>query len=397
MSIAPAQAADCTNPSRPEGSVIYNADFNVPQYCNGSEWIAFGALNPAAGGGNCSNPVRAEGIILYNSSFKVLQYCDGTNWRGVGGSGPSGSFLGFTDLTDQTTSTLVTSNILQASLAGNVSISGDGSPEYRICADDACNTVNHTWATTAGSIDDGEFLQLRLTSSAAYDTMNSATVTVGTASDQWDVKNTGNPGFVLIANSSGSTSSITIPATAQAGDLCIILNGARQYTSVPTSVTPAGFTVVAEFTREDDNFRVRSILSAKKLAPGDPGSSLTGMDATLSNQFEDWIVAVFRPTGSFNSFTANSINGEGTGDDPAPQTITASGAATLPAFLFGAFYGGIDGNTDSATPAMSEITGSTDDIYLKYKLYGPGDTPADHTVDMDDEGSQVMSSGYLTF
>ena len=95
----------------------------------------------------------------------------------------------YTDQTNVLTSTLTTSNILRIIVADatSVSISGDGSPQYRICSNSDCSTVAHTWASSAGSIDNGEYLQLRLTSSASNSTMNSATVTVGTGSDQWDV------------------------------------------------------------------------------------------------------------------------------------------------------------------------------------------------------------------
>lgn len=69
----------------------------MPQVCAGSQWVALGVINPAAGGGSCTNPDRTEGAVVYNVDFKVLQYCNGTEWvamhsaAGGGGlSGPSG-------------------------------------------------------------------------------------------------------------------------------------------------------------------------------------------------------------------------------------------------------------------------------------------------------------------
>ena len=339
-------------------------------YCNGTDWIAFGALNPSAGGSGCTNPDRGEGAVVYNNSFHVLQYCDGDDWRAVGGAvvGSGGGcaapascpnvgdvcadgsiFAGFTlynnssceplfvtdnnqstssqwktssgvddispddhvdgavnaasraggisdfpafdlcesntyhgkndwylpargelgllwlnraaidasaggsfttgdywssterntngawyqdfgsgnqngfgkannynvrcvrrnggsggggggDTTpdafnfegenDVATSTLIESDNVQITGMDNgtaVSIAGDGSPEYRICADATCAAVNHSWTNGSSSIDAGEYLQLRLTSNAAGGAMHSATVTVGTESDQWDV------------------------------------------------------------------------------------------------------------------------------------------------------------------------------------------------------------------
>lgn len=90
LSVNPAHAA-CTNPSMPDGSVFYNAAQNVPQVCANGNWIALGALNPGAGGGECSGPTMAEGSIFYNDDFDVLQYCDGENWIAVQAA-PGGGF-----------------------------------------------------------------------------------------------------------------------------------------------------------------------------------------------------------------------------------------------------------------------------------------------------------------
>lgn len=88
--------AQCAVPSGSEGEIIYNSSYNVHQYCNGTAWVAFGALNPGAGGSGCGVPTGGEGELLYNSAYHMLQYCDGDDWRAVGGalsatlSGPAG-------------------------------------------------------------------------------------------------------------------------------------------------------------------------------------------------------------------------------------------------------------------------------------------------------------------
>lgn len=94
---APAFAL-CINPAATEGDIIYNTDYGVHQYCNGTAWMAFGALNPGAGGSGCNVPTGIAGELIYNSANHVLQYCDGDDWRAVGGtvvtvsglSGPAG-------------------------------------------------------------------------------------------------------------------------------------------------------------------------------------------------------------------------------------------------------------------------------------------------------------------
>ena len=94
----------------------------------------------------------------------------------------------FTDQTGVATSTLTTSNSLtitgiSASASVNVSVSGQGSPQVKI--------NGGAW-TTSGTIQNNQSLQVRLTSAATDSTKYSATVTVGTVSDQWDVT-TGSP------------------------------------------------------------------------------------------------------------------------------------------------------------------------------------------------------------
>ena len=91
--------------------------------------------------------------------------------------------FGFTDVTGQVTGTVINANTVTITGIGplpvGVSVSGGGSPQIRI------NNAG-SWVTS-GSISNGQTLQLRLTSSATPETMLSATVTVGTAFDQWDV------------------------------------------------------------------------------------------------------------------------------------------------------------------------------------------------------------------
>jgi hypothetical protein len=88
----------------------------------------------------------------------------------------------FTDLTGQELSTLVTSNSVTVNgfdgpLA--VTVSGQGSPQIRIGAG--------SW-TTAGDIDPGQSLAVRLTSASDHDAERSASITVGTFSTTWKVR-----------------------------------------------------------------------------------------------------------------------------------------------------------------------------------------------------------------
>ena len=413
-------------------------------YCNGTDWIAFGALNPSAGGSGCTNPDRGEGAVVYNNSFHVLQYCDGDDWRAVGGtvvdsgdgctapascpdvgdvcadgslfagfmiynnssceplyvtdnnqsassqwktssgvddispddhvdgavnaasraggisdfpafdlcesiayhgkndwylpargelsllwlnraaidanaasnfttgdywssterntngawyqdfgSGNQNSFgkannynvrcvrrdggsggggdttpdaFGFEGEIDVATSTLIESDIVVITGMDDgtaVSITGDGSPEYRICADPACSIVNHGWSSGSGSIDAGEYLQLRLTSHAAGGTMHSATVTVGTESDQWDVT----------TNSGGPTGCPSI------GDVCAdgsIYAGLSPDGNVAMYTTPANAPGIYAWNNGTMNWIDTAMLNCLSPPPGAMPSCRTG-------------------------------------------------------------------------------------------------------------------------
>lgn len=83
--------ATCTAPIGNAGQIVYNTDYHVPQYCNGTQWEAFSALDPLAGGSGCLAPTASEGRLLYNGDYHVLQYCNGTAWVQVGSRGVNGS------------------------------------------------------------------------------------------------------------------------------------------------------------------------------------------------------------------------------------------------------------------------------------------------------------------
>ncbi|GAB5388183.1 MAG: hypothetical protein Alpg2KO_11510 [Alphaproteobacteria bacterium] len=68
-----------------------------------------------------------------------------------------------------------------------VSVSGDGSPEFQICADANCSSIISAFSSTPRDINDGEYLQIRLTAAPTAGQTRTASVTVGDASVDWDV------------------------------------------------------------------------------------------------------------------------------------------------------------------------------------------------------------------
>ncbi len=73
----------CASPVEPKGSILYNTDDKVMQYCNGIDWVAMGPVG-GTGGGGCASPVGAAGDIIFNEDYSLLQYCNAEDWVAIG-------------------------------------------------------------------------------------------------------------------------------------------------------------------------------------------------------------------------------------------------------------------------------------------------------------------------
>ena len=112
--------------------------------------------------------------------FHVMR-CIAGNWQAGSGSDTTPDAFYFIHQTDVALSTQITSNsitITGIDAAAPVSVSGQGSPQIRI--------NGGAWATS-GTIENGQTLEVRLTSSATNSTTHSAIVDVGGVSPQWNV------------------------------------------------------------------------------------------------------------------------------------------------------------------------------------------------------------------
>lgn len=114
----------------------------------------------------------------------------------------------FIDLTGVAISTSTSSSIEQITgidFPADVDTTGDGSPQYQVCSDSSCNTVVSTWASGGNSIDNGQYLQLQLTSASSPGTTNQVSVDVGDGSDQWSVETLQYSSCLAILNDGAST------------------------------------------------------------------------------------------------------------------------------------------------------------------------------------------------
>jgi hypothetical protein len=222
--------AACSSPIGQAGDMIYNQAARVLQWCDGTSWYAAGQINPAGPEDGCLGPVGVGGDIIYNQTEHLLQYCDGDHWQGVSGGvdkAPDG--FTFTDLTNQTQSTVVTSNVVTINgidVATDVTITGQGTPQFRI--------NGGAWVTS-GNITNGQTLQLRLTTSAALAMTHTATVVVGTVGGTWSASTVGSD---TVPNAFSFTDRTNVAKNTLITSNSITISGINS--STPVSVSGAG-------------------------------------------------------------------------------------------------------------------------------------------------------------
>ena len=210
--------------------------------------------------GPASNVTANEGALFYDKARSCLVVCDGTDWRDVSCPDTTPDAFAFTDQTGVAISTQITSNsVTITGITGsvNVSVTGDGSPEVRI--------NGGSWVTS-GIIQNGQGLEVRLTSSASYTTTHSATVTVDTENDQWDV----------------TTEDNSCPGTPGAGDEGCVMPDGSVYAGLSLDGNVAMYTTPADapsqIARNDGTGKYvdTAMVNCTDSTPGTASSCQTG-------------------------------------------------------------------------------------------------------------------------
>ena len=144
-----------------------------------------------------------EGTLRYSTANSCMELCDGLNWGCMQASSCPNSLpdaFSFTDVVGAATSTQITSNIQQVTnITGctvQISISGLGNPEYQICSDGSSSancdsSVIQSWTTAEGSIQNNEYIRMRLNSATSGGVKHYADITVGARADRWNVTTQG--------------------------------------------------------------------------------------------------------------------------------------------------------------------------------------------------------------
>ncbi|MCX5569588.1 hypothetical protein [Kaistia nematophila] len=133
-------------------------------------------------------------------------------------------------------------------------------------------------------------------------------------------------------NASSTGSTITIPGTAQAGDIAVFSQYAFSSGGTPTAVEFSGATTVNNVAGGPSTVR-RVMISYKVLTAGDIGAALTGMNSSSNLKS----VRIIRPSKPITSITTGDVFGFiNSGSGSSSDTIGP--APSGPAFLFARLF-----------------------------------------------------------
>ena len=181
------------------------------------------------------------------------------------------------------------------------------------------------------------------------------------------------------------SATITVPSTANPGDIAILVDTAYKTFATPSAVIPSGWT---EFIASNTISYMRICWSWKVLTQGDIGASITGM--STSGSIEK-VLAVFRIYNGKRSPSIVSINSQLTSGDPSSQNVQASNYG----------YGSITCGYYHTSSNAAWVSGAFDNsninanarptqVLLGYKLNNL--TNSDNTIDAADNGTNTLGS-----
>lgn len=207
--------------------------------------------------------------------------------------------------------------------------------------------------------------------------------------------------FTYVAsNGINNSNAVTIPSNAQVGDLAIFVDSVDTVTS--PVIPPTGWTTIIDGFNSSN----LGVLNAYKIInASDIGATLSSTSVSTSGHVLH--IAVFRPNqgSTIRSVKIYSPTIQSTTSNPTAQTLTMSSASKLP--LIGFFTMCQRGTNDTSitgvvAPTNDGFSNTLDGagrvvIRIYWKFYNYNTTPADTTGDIGDNGSQCLSSWYLTF
>lgn len=185
------------------------------------------------------------------------------------------------------------------------------------------------------------------------------------------------------SNTTGNT--ITMPSV-QAGDVAVCLDAAGGY-GVPGAVTPSGWTNTNTQTNGSTTRVSAHVLRCVGTESGTVYTCMTGALGVARG------IVILRGNYPIATITAGGANnGAFNAADPGAISITGSTAPSLILGFYRTDTGTVDPRTFSTTKD-GEFGFAANILYIAWKLYGTGSTPAASSIDMADEGGGNLIMG----
>ena len=190
--------------------------------------------------------------------------------------------------------------------------------------------------------------------------------------------------YVSAAFTSSGTSTITLSASAQTGDIAILYD----VTNVTSNNTvPSGWTQIINQTTTG----IRTIVSYRILTAGQAGTTITGT-ASGSRKF----IAVYRGNIPITTATVTVTGQQATTGTPNNQSLTGEAGPMIAYAVYSATQASITTRGWSVgSPVLLSTTGGPT-IYSNHLITNSG-TPSTTTISQTDNGSNVMASFRIKF
>ena len=198
--------------------------------------------------------------------------------------------------------------------------------------------------------------------------------------------------FSFVQSANSTTASVTVPVQVNNGDIVFLIDRVRTgTTTIPTAVTPAGYTNIYNFGAAGATFGQRYMISYK-ISSGSEGS-VTGMSVTGGAGTK--VILIYRPSASPRAVTYTASGAETTDATPANQTLSL-GSVVGP-YIGVSHYASTSG-TISVTPTSGYTRSIAPNATNSYSIWESINSTvnfSNQTITMVDNGSNIMVSGYI--
>lgn len=197
--------------------------------------------------------------------------------------------------------------------------------------------------------------------------------------------------LTLIGQANANSATVTLPVGSTTGDLTIFLQGIRNEPGNLSLGLPSGYERMASIAPGSNDMASQACY---KVLTGGETNIVTG--STGGTGIATFVL-VYRPSRPISSVTYSTWLTTRSGGNPAAQVIAMAGQdVPIVGLALGAAEGGSWNFTTNSPPFDDTPTRSAGSQYSRmgYKLYNS--SPADHTVDYDDEGANnTLISGWI--